>query len=156
ALALFIAPNFARSHHAPSRTNFPSLALAQAAQASWQENATTPLRLVIGDIWTSGNIVAHWKGPPPAVLVDALPDRAPWIPKDAVRRCGALVVFDASPDAGSDPDVQAALQHYLDQADVVDDWELPWPGDKPPPDGPLRSWIQWGVILPEAGATCPL
>jgi hypothetical protein len=154
--ALVIAPDFSRSHRAPSRSNFPSVALARAAEAAWQENATTPLRLVIGDIWTSGNIVAHWKGAPPAVLIDAMPDRAPWIPPDAIRRCGALVVFDMSPDAGSDPFVQAALQSYLDQADFVDDWELPWPGEKPPPDGRLRSWIQWGVILPQAGETCPL
>jgi 4-amino-4-deoxy-L-arabinose transferase-like glycosyltransferase len=154
--ALFVAPYFSRSHHAPSRTNFPGAALAEAAQASWQESATTPLRLVVGDIWTSGNIVAHWKGSPPAVLVDAMPDRAPWIPADAIRRCGALIVLDTSPDAGSDPHVQAALQALLDQADFVDDWELPWPGEEQPPEGRLRSWIRWGVILPQGHATCPL
>jgi 4-amino-4-deoxy-L-arabinose transferase-like glycosyltransferase len=154
--AVIVAPKFASAHHAPSRTNFPALALAGAAQSSWHENASTPLRLIVGDIWTSGNLVAQWHGAPPAVLIDASPDRAAWLAPDAIRRCGALVVLDMSPDAGSDPHVQAALQAYLDQADVVDDWELPWPGEKPPPDGPLRTWIKWGVILPEPGATCPL
>lgn len=151
-----VGPFVAAANHAPGRTNFPSKTLAEAARSTWDKYEPTPLRLIVSDTWIGGNVVAHWKGRPPAVLADGLPVRAAWIPPDAVRRCGALVLLDLSPDAGGDPFVQAGLAAHFERAGPRGAWELPWPGEAAPPRGPVRAWIRWGVIPPQPGATCPL
>lgn len=149
-------PHVSAARHSPGRTNFPTVALAESVRATWAEQAHTPLRLVVSDTWIGGNLVAQWRGPPPAVLIEGDPRKAPWVPPDAVHRCGALVIVDFSRDGPADPEVQGALLAYLDQAGPHGEWDLPWPADVAARSAPPRTWIVWGVIPPQPGAVCPL
>jgi hypothetical protein len=50
------------------------------------------LRYVIGTMWDGGNL-AHYSPDQPQVLIDGLPQRAPWIDLNEVRKKGAIVVW---------------------------------------------------------------
>lgn len=149
-------PHVSAARHSPGRTNFPTVALAESVRATWAEQTDRPLRLIVSDTWIGGNLVAQWRGAPPAVLIEGDPRKAPWVPPDAVHRCGALVIVNFGRDAPADPEVQGALLAYLDQAGPHGEWNLPWPGDVPTRSAPPRTWIVWGVIPPQPGAACPL
>lgn len=151
-----LRPQFALAWQSPGRTNFPAAALAEAAQDTWDDYTDAPLRLVIADTWLGGNIIAQTPDQPPLVLLDGLPLRAPWVPLDAVRACGALVLVDRSSDAGNDPDVERALMTFMDQAGPHGEWSLPWPSSRPDDALPPRSRVLWGVIAPAPGAACTL
>jgi 4-amino-4-deoxy-L-arabinose transferase-like glycosyltransferase len=151
--ATIVGPQVALARHTPGRTNFPAAAMAQAAGDTWREHGAQPLRFVIANSWLGGNLVAQ-RREPLAVLVEAQPNRAPWIPTDAAQRCGALVLMELTPQADHDPEIDAALLAFMREAQWRGEWALPWPGHAG--DGSTRARIAWGIIAPQPGASCPL
>jgi 4-amino-4-deoxy-L-arabinose transferase-like glycosyltransferase len=70
---------------------FAAQQLAALAQQHWSARQSGPLRLVIGPDWEAGSIALYLPGHPP-VLPDADWRQAPWIDRDLLDRCGALVL----------------------------------------------------------------
>lgn len=151
--ATVVGPQVALARHAPGRTNFPAAAMAQAAHATWREHSAQPLRFVIANSWLGGNLIAQ-RHEALAILPEADPNRAPWIPRDAAQRCGALVLLEQTARADRDPQVDADLLAFMAQAQARGEWSLPWPGGGK--DAPERARIAWGIIAPQPGASCPL
>ena len=82
--------------HRPRAVLFPGDRLAAELVRRFQAATGHPPAYVIGSMWDGGN-VAHYSGewPPPRVLIDGLPQRAPWIDLADLRLKGALVVWTA-------------------------------------------------------------
>jgi hypothetical protein len=70
---------------------FAARALAAQAQQHWSSRQTGPIRLVIGPDWEAGSI-ALYLPERPAVLPNADWRQAPWLDRDLLSRCGALVI----------------------------------------------------------------
>lgn len=145
-LAVVAAPWASEALHQRGRTRFPGAALAAHSHATWQALTGTPLRIVIGDTWLAGNVVAH--GPPLAVMIDGEPAYAPWVTPEDVARCGALVLQDRSTGA---PAVPPATRQWMAQAAEHGEWEIPW-GDGADAAEPLR--IAWGLLPPSPAGGC--
>ena len=76
-------------HH----SGFQSDALAASALAVWQRAVpNSGPSVVIGPDWEAGAIAAHLPGRP-AVMMYGRPENAPWISRERVESCGALVVW---------------------------------------------------------------
>jgi hypothetical protein len=139
--------------HRRTRANFPGAVLAQRAQETWRRYATTPLRVVISDIWLGGNLVAH-SPRPLAVMIDGHHLKSPWVREDAVAACGAMVLDDQTEDLAGRGEPHEALDALMRRADASGEWELPWA------DGDAHATsagrVRWGVIFPRHAADCPL
>lgn len=129
------------------RASFPARDFSAMARGTWAEQAGTPLRLVITDVWLGGTLVANHGGRL-AVLIDGTWSRARWVTPDDLRACGALIINAP----GSEP----ALQEWMARADVQGRWTLPWESVRRCGDGPGSTDIAWGVILPLAPQACRL
>jgi len=70
---------------------FAARALAAQAQQHWSSHQSGPIRLVIGPDWEAGSI-ALYLPEHPAVLPNADWRQAPWIDRDLLSRCGALII----------------------------------------------------------------
>lgn len=70
---------------------FAAGALAAMAQSHWSAHQSGPIRLVLGPDWEAGSIALYLPGNPP-LLPYADPRQAPWIDRDLIFRCGALVI----------------------------------------------------------------
>jgi hypothetical protein len=70
---------------------FAARPLAALAQQHWSSRESGPIRLVIGPDWEAGSIALYLPGHP-AVLPDADWRQAPWIDRDLLSRCGALLI----------------------------------------------------------------
>ena len=77
----------------------PGEALARAAEDFWIANAgvtaggnPAPLTIVIGDMFSAGNIAVYGNFHPD-VLVDGIPARSPWIDLARIKSEGALLVW---------------------------------------------------------------
>lgn len=141
-----------------SRANFPGDEVARLSQGVWHAHVPDrPLRLVVSDVWLGGNLVARG-GRPLAVLIDGQPYRSPWVGRDALERCGALVLDDATDDAEGGSEPHATLEALVARADFHGEWQLPW--STPPLRSGRREFrerLRWAVIPPRKGAeACPL
>ena len=74
-----------------ARFNFPSQELAGKAAAIWREHQPGPLRLVISDTWTGGNLALHLR-PEPVVFIDHDTGKSRWVEESDLSQCGALVL----------------------------------------------------------------
>ena len=70
---------------------FAARALAALAQRHWSLHQAGPIRLVLGPDWEAGSIALYLPGHP-AVLPNSDSRQAPWIDRDLISRCGALVI----------------------------------------------------------------
>lgn len=80
-----------------ANVKFPGEALATAAQEKWNRSVaaipgTPPMRIVIGDMFSSGNVAVYAPDHPHA-LIDADPSHAPWIDLARIEREGAMLVW---------------------------------------------------------------
>lgn len=88
----------ARSGLAPTddSSTYPAAALTQAAREFWQSTRPGTLpAVVIGPDWEAGLIAARLPGAP-LVLIHANPRFAPWVSRERVDACGALVVQEGA------------------------------------------------------------
>ncbi|MBC7767590.1 MAG: glycosyltransferase family 39 protein [Phycisphaerales bacterium] len=89
----------------PLRGNWPQAEISATLQEQWRiATGDAPLRIVAGDIWTTGLIGLHDRAPP-TVLINGDYQISPWLTPADVARDGALVVW-----SGGEP---AALQGLL-------------------------------------------
>ena len=77
----------------------PGEALAAAADSFWTAHAggstagaPAPLTIVIGEMFCAGNIAVYGTSHPD-VLLDGIPEHAPWIDTARIKREGALIVW---------------------------------------------------------------
>jgi 4-amino-4-deoxy-L-arabinose transferase-like glycosyltransferase len=80
----------------------PAAAMGDFFTDSFRRRTGRPLAIVIGDVRSAG-LVAFTSPDRPSLSIDGAPERAPWIPDDAVRRNGAVVIWTATDVAGTPP-----------------------------------------------------
>jgi hypothetical protein len=94
------------------------------------------LNYVVGGMWYGGNL-AHYSPDQPQVLIDGLPQRAPWIDLNDLRKKGAIVVWEE--DAAHMPAEFAA---------VVAGAEAGTPFDLPMRRGEGHIHVGWAILKP--------
>jgi hypothetical protein len=75
------------------QTNFPGQLLAEKASAMWRENSQQPLTIVIANTWLGGNVLLHARSEL-TLLIDNNTVISPWVSRQDVASCGALVLTD--------------------------------------------------------------
>jgi 4-amino-4-deoxy-L-arabinose transferase-like glycosyltransferase len=146
-MTILVTPVGAALLHLHGRANYPGAELASRAEATWQARTGRPLRILIADVWTAGNVIAHTA--PAAVMVDGRLQWSPWITEQDVEQCGALVLQNRTIPEGPPP----ATDAWMDRAGDQGIWMIPW--DAAHPSGEPER-IQWGVLRPKPGAGCRL
>jgi len=124
----------------PSRTEWPERAIATAANAVWQNNAHTPLRIVTGESWIAGLVAMQ--APRPSVFIDADFAKAPWVSPKRLEEEGTLIVWQEQPAAPTLPAVLKLAQSARSHGTL----QFAWPLDARM--APLR--IGWAVVPPHA------
>lgn len=126
----------------PLRGNWPQEEIDRTMQAQWRTaTGDAPLRIVAGDIWTTGLIGLHDRTPP-SVLINAEYEISPWLTPADVARDGALVVW-----SGAEP---SGLQSFLGDAPRNEMDFLP--RDARADTRPVTVYY---AIIPPAGAPRP-
>ncbi len=74
-------------------TQFPGRALAEKVTQKWHAKFATPLPYVGGGEFATNNI-AVYSPDRPRVIVHADPTISPWVDRDALRRQGAVIVWE--------------------------------------------------------------
>ncbi|WHZ11416.1 MAG: hypothetical protein OJF60_001855 [Burkholderiaceae bacterium] len=127
-----------------ARFNFPSRELAASAQALWRAHASGPLRIVVSDTWTGGNIALHLR-PEPMVFMDHDRRKTPWLSDEDVRRCGALVLVPR--EKSTNPAYAPLYREAIAQGQTQLDWGF---GKR----GVVVHYV-WAVIRPaDDGRLC--
>jgi hypothetical protein len=117
---------------------FPGDRLGEELTRRFHSATGEPLRYVIGTMWDGGNL-AHYSPDQPQVLIDGLPQRAPWIDLGEVRKKGAVVVWTES-DPGTLPP---------QFADVAPNAEVGAPFDLPMRRGAGAVHVGWAIVKPQ-------
>ncbi|HEX4554359.1 MAG TPA: glycosyltransferase family 39 protein [Xanthobacteraceae bacterium] len=84
---------------------FPGDRLGAEISARFRAATGAPLAYVIGSMWLGGNI-SRYSAERPRTLIDAKPERAPWIDLADLKRRGAVVVWTDG-DRGKVPEAYA-------------------------------------------------
>lgn len=133
------------------RTHFPGAELAQEVTAHWR-NATGGQRLTyaIGEMSLAGS-VGYYSSDRPQVFQNGSLRDAPWVDLDRVKRCGAVVLFQAPVDRAEFAQMMARLDiRYEEQAPLVltppryavpspaftVGWGIAWPAESEDPAAP--------------------
>ena len=121
---------------------FAARTLAAMAQSYWSAHERGPIRLVLGPDWEGGSIALYLPEDPP-LLPYSDPRQAPWIDRDLIFRCGALVI------ARTD---QPLERHFtaLNIGQPADRTLL-----KTTDSDGYESAVQAGVFEPVPGSHCP-
>ncbi len=120
---------------------FPAPELAAFATGEWQRRTGTRLAYVIGNKWVAGNL-AFFSPDHPLVLRDGDAAASPWIDMRALRRQGALLVWDSTRDDGRLTGVLARRFPGMElQAPLL----LPWANGAHLQ--PMR--LSWAILYPE-------
>ena len=125
-----------------ARTNYPSKQLANTALAIWQTHQKQPLTIVIADDWLGGNIMLHTL-PQPTVLIDNNTVISPWVSRQDVASCGALVLTTSADQASP------RYAGLFKQASITGQFDLSW-GYLP--RGKVMNYA-WAILSPEANAS---
>jgi 4-amino-4-deoxy-L-arabinose transferase-like glycosyltransferase len=116
---------------------FPGDALGATLTQRFHAATGQPLRYVIGTMWDGGNL-AHYSPDQPRVLIDGLPQRAPWIDLDDLRKRGAIVVWTEHEPS------QLPAQF----AAIAPNAELGAPFDLPMRRGSGAVHVGWAILRP--------
>ncbi|HWI10980.1 MAG TPA: glycosyltransferase family 39 protein [Burkholderiaceae bacterium] len=138
-----------------TRANFPGATLAELARQTWAAHTDAPLRLVVSDIWLGGNIIAN-SPKRVAVLIDGHYYKSPWVRREAVERCGALILDDTTGDQAGHAEPDPAIDTLMARAEFTGTWTLPWAHPKLRADSPERGVVRWGIIRPHSAESCSL
>lgn len=120
---------------------FAARALAELAQRHWSSHQSGPIRLVIGPDWEAGSIALYLPGHP-AVLPNGDWRQAPWIDRDLLSGCGALVIAREN----LPPDQQLSLPEVASARDLA--------VLKATDSLGRESMIQVALIAPAPGKSC--
>lgn len=121
-----------------ARTNYPSEELAETVVKIWQNYQAQPLSIVIADNWLGGNVLLH-AHPEPVLLIDNEPIISPWLTREDVASCGALVLTTSA---------DRLLATYADlfkQASQTGRFSLTW-GHLP--QGKVEHYA-WAILAPQ-------
>ncbi|WP_082679986.1 glycosyltransferase family 39 protein [Paucibacter sp. KCTC 42545] len=131
-----------------ARSNFPAAKLARQLDRVWEAQATTPLRVVVGETWLAGNVSVRSKYQP-LVFIEADTQKSPWIKPHMLEDCGALIVVDGRDLAEPMP---AAMRELLDRAEASGRVKLHWTrlADR----GPQLD-VMWAVLPAQRPEACP-
>ena len=117
---------------------FPGDALGAALTQRFHAATGQPLRYVIGTMWDGGNL-AHYSPDQPQVLIDGLPQRAPWIGLNDLRKQGAVVVW-------TERDPKTLPAQF---AAIAPNAELGAPFDLPMRRGTGAVHVGWAILKPQ-------
>ncbi len=127
-----------------ARFNFPSRQLADQAAAIWRAHESGPLRLVVSDTWTGGNVALHLR-PEPMVFMDHDTGKSRWLDESDLSRCGALVLTAFAERASP------AYATLFSRADASGEFSLDWGFG---PRGKVMHYA-WAVLGPvQDGSLC--
>jgi 4-amino-4-deoxy-L-arabinose transferase-like glycosyltransferase len=124
-----------------ARTNYPSQELANTVSAIWHEHQQQPLSIVIAENWIGGNVLLHTR-PEPLLLIDNDTVISPWLTRDDVASCGALVLTSV---ADKSSPVYADL---FKQAAAIGTFALNWGYS---PRGKVMGYA-WAILSPKLNA----
>jgi hypothetical protein len=99
---------------------FPGDKLGEALTERFRAATGAPLRYVIGSMWDAGNL-AHYSPDQPRVLIDGLPNRAPWIDLADLGNKGAVAVWTQ----GNPKELPAEFAPFAANAVVGAPFDLP-------------------------------
>jgi hypothetical protein len=117
---------------------YPGNTLAATLTQRFHDATGTKLRYVVGSMWDGGNL-AHYSPDQPEVLIDGLPQRAPWIDLGDLRKSGAIVVWSGGDTA-----------HLPAQfANVAGNAEVGAPFDLPMRRGYGALHVGWAILKPQ-------
>ena len=102
-----------------ARFNFPSQQLADQAAAVWRAHESGPMRLVVSDTWTGGNLALHLR-PEPLVFMDHDTGKSRWLEESDLSQCGALVLTAVANRAAP------AYAPLFSQASASGEFSLDW------------------------------
>lgn len=158
---LFVLGFAARNAAAPhsrregSRIHFPGRALAAQVEQAWHQRFGQPLRIVGGEWWLAAN-VALYGSDRPQVYGGSDPDMpnvdprfSPWLADAAVRRAGAIFLWDADRFEGRLPSL---LRNRFSGLQRLPTLELAWQTDAGLK--PLR--VDLAILPPSAAFPAPL
>ena len=94
----------------PLRGNWPQAEISRQLEDEWLLATNMPLRVVAGDIWTSG-LIGFNDRDPPSVLIGGDYANAPWVSREDVARHGALIVWSGG-EPGSLPAFRQGLETH--------------------------------------------
>ena len=120
------------------RRVYPGNTLAAALTQRFHDATGQKLDYVVGSMWDGGNL-AHYSSDQPQVLIDGLPQRAPWIDLNDLHRKGAIVVWIG----GDSAHVPAAF------APVAPSAEVGAPFDLPMRRGSGEVHVGWAILKPQ-------
>ena len=118
---------------------FPGDKLGETLTARFHAATGQKLSYVIGTMWDGGNL-AHYSADQPQVLIDGLPQRAPWLDLNDIRKQGAIVVWTEH-----DPKEMPAQL-----AAVAPGAEIGTPFDLPMRRGTGAVHVGWAILKPQA------
>jgi len=132
-----VLPSF---DHRARAVLFPGDRLAVELAERFRAATGAPLAYVIGSMWDGGN-VAHYspERPQPRVLIDGLPQRAPWIDVADLNAKGAVVVWTQS-------DPQVLPSGFAPMAAGA---EIGKPFDLPFRRGGNVLHVGWAILRPQ-------
>jgi len=117
---------------------YPGDKLAATLTQRFHDATGTKLRYVVGAMWDGGNL-AHYSPDQPEVLIDGLPQRAPWIDLADLRKKGAMVVWSGGDTA-----------HLPAQfASIAGNAEVGAPFDLPMRRGTGTLHVGWAILKPQ-------
>jgi 4-amino-4-deoxy-L-arabinose transferase-like glycosyltransferase len=119
---------------------FPGDLLSAAIAQRFEQATGKELAYVIGSMWDGGN-VAHYSAqrPQPRVLIDGLPDHAPWVDLADLRARGAALVWTEGDPHALPPNLAAAAPG----AKVGAPFDLPYHRG----DGTVH--VGWAILPPK-------
>jgi 4-amino-4-deoxy-L-arabinose transferase-like glycosyltransferase len=116
---------------------FPGDRLGAEIATRFRAATAEPLAYVIGSMWLGGNI-SRYSAERPRTLIDARPERAPWIDLADLRRRGAVVIW-------SDGDRTRVPPNY---APLAPDAEVQPPLTLPMRWGNGEMTFGWAIVRP--------
>jgi hypothetical protein len=123
ALAIVFLVNYSMLPYLDHRYRavfFPGDKLGAALTQKFHDATGQKLRYVIGTMWDGGNL-AHYSPDQPQVLIDGLPQRAPWIDLNDLRAKGAILVWTT----GDTQQLPAQFAVITPNAEVGTPFDLP-------------------------------
>lgn len=108
------------------RPQYPGPALAVGFERAWAEKyGDRPIPTLVGGHWAAGNIMIYGRARPP-VLIDARPERSPWIDPESLTRDGAVFVWVMQAPEATRDSVDWWMQPWFDSICVQGVVEAPW------------------------------
>ncbi len=108
-----------------SSANFPGRSIANTLTQNWHDHYHTPLRYVAGSRWVGGNI-GFYSPDHPTVFIEWDKRRAPWINILALKKQGAIFIWNIS----ENETLPAAIQQQFPKLQKATVMEFAWQRNK--------------------------